>query len=455
MICAFDTLLQSQMRAVSGVAAAASGPRATAGVDERNSASARFSVSGIPDANVCNSDGTMRAVAEDDGAGETIVAHDQLLVDAARRLAIADDLVVFADRILVAHHRKIDAHHLELGRYGRPEIDRVWIAAAEPIGEPRGLLPERRNQPVHAAAVLGALAHGKHARCAACRRPRASEVVADDDAAIDFEAGVGGKLRVGPDAGGDHDEIAFQRSAVRELETLDMAVSKNGRRASGKVSNEAHLLELAAKNIAGARIELRLHQMRHQMNDVGFQAPVQKAAGRFQPQQPSANHSGAARGLRAAHDALAIVQRAKHEHTLLEDAVLVAHVRERRNDGAAAGGDDQRVVSLRQPAGRRHRSVVQINLLDALAGMKRDALGRVPRHRIDEDVVGLVAAREHAREQDAVVIAAGLVAKHHDVEAARAPAPQQIVDKPGARHTVADDDQSLFTHRCRFARRTP
>ncbi len=106
-------------------------------------------------------------------------------------------------------------------------------------------------------------------------------------------------------------------------------------------------------------------------------------------------------------------------------------------------------------AGRRHLFLAQINLFDTLAGMKRDAPGRVPRHRIDEDVVGLVASRQHAREQDAVVVAAGLVAKHHDVEATRAPAPEQIVDEPGARHTVADDDQSLFTHRCRFARRTP
>ena len=145
--------------------------------------------------------------------------------------------------------------------------------------------------------MLGTLAHGEHPG----RRGvagEASEVVANDNAAIDFETRVGGKLRVGPDPGCNHHEIAFERSAVRELEAFHMAVSENGRRASGKVRQEAHLFELAAKNIACASVELRLHQMRHQMNDVSFETPVEKAAGRFEPQQPAANHDGAARGLR-------------------------------------------------------------------------------------------------------------------------------------------------------------
>ena len=78
---------------------------------------------------------------------------------------------------------------------------------------------------------------------------------------------------------------------------------------------------------AGAGIELRLHQMRHQMNDVRLEAPVQKAAGRLQSEQPSANDGGASRRRGAAHDALAVVERAKHEHAVLEHAVLIAHVR--------------------------------------------------------------------------------------------------------------------------------
>jgi hypothetical protein len=175
---------------------------------------------------------------------------------------------------------------------------------------------------------------------------------------------------------------------------------------------------------------------------------------RFQTQQTSANDCRAARGFRRAHDALAIVERAKDEYTILEDAVLVADVRERRNERAAAGGEDQRVVSLDESAGRRHPLFVQINLLDARAGMKRDALGRVPRHGINKNVVGLVAAGEHARQQNAVVITARLVSEHDDVEAARAPAREQIVDEPGAGHTVPNDDEALFTHRCRCVRRT-
>ena len=94
-------------------------------------------------------------------------------------------------------------------------------------------------------------------------------------------------------------------------------------------------------------------------------------------------------------------------------------------------------------------------MVDAPARVKGDPLGRVPRHGIDKDVVGLVAAREDAREKNAVVVAAGFVAEHHDVEAIAASARDEIVHEPRAGHAVSDDDEPLFTHRSRFARRKP
>ena len=139
---------------------------------------------------------------------------------------------------------------------------------------------------------------------------------------LTVETRIDGELRVGPDAGGNHDEIAFERNAVGKLQPRHVSVAQHGGRARGEMRHKPHLLELAAKHIGGARIELRFHQVRHQMNDVRLEAPIQETAGRLQPQQPSADDGGAPRRRGAAHDALAIVERAKHEHALLEGAVL-------------------------------------------------------------------------------------------------------------------------------------
>ena len=83
---------------------------------------------------------------------------------------------------------------------------------------------------------------------------------------------------------------------------------------------------------------------------------------------------------------------------------------------------------LREPVSGDDLLRAHIDPLDPLACMERDVPGRVPGHRVDEDVIGFVAARQHAREKNAVVVAARLVAEHHDVEAASAPARRR--DRP-------------------------
>ena len=141
-----------------------------------------------------------------------------------------------------------------------------------------------------------------------------------------------------------------------------------GRRALRDASRRSHLLELApSRTCASAGVELRFHQVRHQMDDVGFETPVQEAARGLETQQPAADDRGPARRVAGeAHDALAIVERAKDEDALFEAPVFVAHVRERRNHGAAAGRDDQRVVSLRQLRPPRvTRFALQVDRLDA------------------------------------------------------------------------------------------
>ena len=83
-----------------------------------------------------------------------------------------------------------------------------------------------------------------------------------------------------------------------------------------------------------------------------------------------------------------------------------------------------------------------VDRLDAIAGVEHDAVLRVPRQRVDEDVLGLVASGQHAREQDAVVVAVRLVAEHGDRERAASAAGEHLLDQPGAGHAVADHDQT-------------
>src|SRR5256886_12526669 len=63
---------------------------------------------------------------------------------------------------------------------------------------------------------------------------------------------------------------------------------------------------------------------------------------------------------------------------------------------------------------------------------------------IDEDVGRLVALGEHAGEQDAVVVAVGLVAEHGDLPALAAVPREQLLDEARARHPVADHHQPLL-----------
>ena len=87
----------------------------------------------------------------------------------------------------------------------RARVDGVRVASGEPVGQDLRLLPQRRHQAVHLPAMLRALADGVDGGVGR------GEVVAHHDAALDLEAGLPRQLRVGPDAGGDDDQVAVER----------------------------------------------------------------------------------------------------------------------------------------------------------------------------------------------------------------------------------------------------
>jgi hypothetical protein len=54
-----------------------------------------------------------------------------------------------------------------------------------------------------------------------------SEIVAHDNSAIHFQAGVGRESGVGSNAGGDDDQIALQRGTIGKPETAHVSVAEH------------------------------------------------------------------------------------------------------------------------------------------------------------------------------------------------------------------------------------
>nr|BFE75725.1 hypothetical protein GCM10020092_090260 [Actinoplanes digitatis] len=71
----------------------------------------------------------------------------------------------------------------------------VRVGAGEVVGQHPGLLPQRGDQPVRLAAVLGTLADRVDVRLV-----RAAQLVIDDDAALHVQAAAFGQRRARADA---------------------------------------------------------------------------------------------------------------------------------------------------------------------------------------------------------------------------------------------------------------
>ncbi len=122
-------------------------------------------------------------------------------------------------------------------------------------------------------------------------------------------------------------------------------------------------------------------------------------------------------------------------------AVGGAHAVHRRDERPAAGGEDQLVV-------RGDRAVVGVHHLgeavdpgDPHAGAQLDVVVGVPVSGVEEDLVLVLAPGQHVGQQDPVVVAVRLVAEHGDRELLGAAALEDLLDRTGAGHAVADHHQ--------------
>jgi hypothetical protein len=363
---------------------------------------------------------------------------DHGLVDAAPGLGERDGLVVVVLGPDDPHRREVDAGDLELRRELRPVVGSLRVGPRDPLGEHDRLLPQRRHEAVDLAAVLGALADDVDVRLV----HRAHRVV-DDDPPLDLETGARRELGVRPDAGRHDDHVAVQPLAVAELESHDVpAVAADARRARLEVDVDAELLDAAAQDRRGLAVELDVHEAPGAMDDVDLHPALEQPARGLQTEQAAADHGDAPSAARPVEHRVGIGDGAKAEDAGDRRAV-VEHAVDRREERAAARGDDELVVAVRRAVGGVDGPRIAIDRRHAHAGVQRDRVALVPVERVEEDPGRILGAGEDVRQRDAVVVAVRLVAEHRDVEQLGAAAFEDLLDRAGAGHAVADDDQAL------------
>ncbi len=119
-------------------------------------------------------------------------------------------------------------------------------------------------------------------------------LVIDANAAAASEAGLLGERGVGSDAHRHGDQVGRQHAPVREPHCLDAALTGEPFVFAPVSTRDAAPLQVGREEPAAHRIELPLHQCRHQMHDRDLHAPARQPVGRLQPEQPAADHHGRA-----------------------------------------------------------------------------------------------------------------------------------------------------------------
>ena len=157
-------------------------------------------------------------IADQDGAGQPPLRYHELLVGAVIDVAEHDRFAaVGADEIARREHA--DAGDLQIGRDHAAAIEGDF--AGEVPRQHTRLLVGRLDQAIADAAMFGAFADRKDVRRAGL------QMVIDDDAAVDGNAGFPGERDVRPDAGGEDHRIGIDATAVAQARRLRPA-SRHG-----------------------------------------------------------------------------------------------------------------------------------------------------------------------------------------------------------------------------------
>ena len=197
------------------------------------------------------------------------------------------------------------------------------------------------------------------------------------------------------------------------------------------------------------------HQLRSRFEYGDFNLVRQQSARRFESQKTATDDGRTPTALGVVRDPVTVVDRAEEKGAWTCEAI------HRWDERSSAGGDDDVVVGrldargtfvtdgvsgiregVLRKRGADHDAAFAIDAGGFHPCVERDPIVAIPRQRIHEDVRRSLTAIEHIAQEDAVVVAVGLGAEHHDLEAARCSL-QDFLDHPGSRHAVTDNDQSF------------
>ena len=185
-------------------------------------------------------------VAQENRAGDRVVAHDQLLVDAVPRLAIHDHFIVWTRRSCLTHRGEFNTHDLELGTKLRTEIGRARIRVRQHVCQDSSHVPDGIDQSVRRATMFHTLAEGEDVGVA---RPH---LVVADDALVDGQARGCGDLRDGTNAGAHDDHVGVQARPVLEVQPGDAVVrAHDSRRNRVREDLHSHSGDGCAEHVAG------------------------------------------------------------------------------------------------------------------------------------------------------------------------------------------------------------
>ena len=261
-----------------------------------------------------------------DRADQLAIAQHDLLVETPGVVAQGDLVVALVGGHQRAGRKDVDAGDLEAGRE-RLGRERRRLVAGELRGADLRLIPQRRDQAEHLAAMLDAFADREDVRIAG------AHVVVDGDAAIDIESGCAREIDIGADADGEHHEIGRDRAPVGELHALGALGAQDFLGLPVCEERDAALVEVALQELSGGRVELALHQRRHQMDERDRHAALLEAPCRFEAEQAAADHDSAlmrARGRQHLVDIGEVAEGADARQ---------AKTGNRRRHGTRAGGD--------------------------------------------------------------------------------------------------------------------
>ena len=271
-------------------------------------------------------------------------------------------------------------------------------------------------------------------------------MIVHDDRALDREPRPHADLGIRPDARGDDDEIAGKLAAVLEPKTRDFIVARHFGGGLADMNVDVHALDRLLQNATAGIVELHLHQMAGEVDDMRFTAEDHHAARGFEPQQAAADGHRHPALPRVIDDGAAVIEASIAEDARLELSIVHPNAFDGRNERAAARRDEKLVIGLADAALGGDDPRGTVDLVDPLPRMKRDPMVRIPVERVDQDFIRRLRPVEDVRQHDPIVIAIRFVPKHHDVEKIGAAARKDLFDRAGARHSVSDDNEFLLGH---------